>query len=191
MLFVWLIEPYVHLQTKTETKPILEISVGANQEAKIHTLLEHPNIIQITNFIEQDANFFLVMEFVEGESLEDLIKRKGRLNDDEAIKIIIDVLRGLQHAHGLGIIHRDIKPSNIMITKEGTAKIMDFGIAMMRDDVQHAKGTAGTIQYMSPEQINRPKDDKLIHWMPTKYFFINPISKNFRISHQKFRPSQN
>jgi len=128
------------------------------QEAKIQALLEHPNIIQITNFIEHDSNFYLVMEFVEGESLEDLIKNKKRLNDDEAVKIVMDIVRGLTHAHDLDIIHRDIKPSNIMITKDGTAKIMDFGIAMMRDDAEVAKGTAGTIQYMSPEQISRPKE---------------------------------
>ncbi|ETR66880.1 MAG: serine/threonine protein kinase [Candidatus Magnetoglobus multicellularis str. Araruama] len=142
-----------HLITKRE-----EFKRRFYDEAKIQALLEHPNIIQITNFIEQDSNFYLFMEYVEGESLEDLINRKKRLSDDEAIRIIIDVLKGLQHAHELGVIHRDIKPSNIMITRDGIAKIMDFGIAMMLEDVQVAKGSAGTIQYMSPEQISQPKN---------------------------------
>ena len=142
-----------HLITKRD-----EFKRRFYDEAKIQASLEHPNIIQITHFIEQDSNFYLFMEYVEGESLEDLINRKKRLSDDEAIRIIIDVLKGLQHAHELGVIHRDIKPSNIMITRDGIAKIMDFGIAMMLEDVQVAKGSAGTIQYMSPEQISQPKN---------------------------------
>ncbi|KPA13566.1 serine/threonine-specific protein kinase [Candidatus Magnetomorum sp. HK-1] len=128
-----------------------------HQEAKIQALLEHPNIIQITDFIEDYGQFFIVMEYVEGESLDVLIESRKTLTDDEAIPIIIDVLKGLAHAHSKGVIHRDIKPSNIIITKDGTAKIMDFGIALMNGQSQKNQ-TAGTVQYMSPEQICRPNE---------------------------------
>ena len=128
-----------------------------DREAKTQALLQHPNIIQVTDFIKENGQFFMVMEHVQGHGLDALIKEK-KISEEEMLSIFKDVLKGLGHAHRKGIVHRDIKPSNIMITQDKTAKIMDFGIALLIGEKQDGNWTiAGTPPYMSPEQINRPK----------------------------------
>lgn len=127
-----------------------------DQEAKTQALLQHPNIIQVTDFIKENDQFFMVMEHVEGKGLDELIQDK-KISEDEMLSIFKDVLKGLGHAHSKGIIHRDIKPSNIMITQDNTAKIMDFGIAMLTSEKRDGDlVVAGTPPYMSPEQITQP-----------------------------------
>lgn len=127
-----------------------------DREAKTQALLQHDNIIQVTDFIRENGQFFMVMEYVEGKGLNTLIREKS-ISESDMLSIIKDVLKGLSHAHGKGIIHRDIKPSNIMITRDKTAKIMDFGIALLTGEEQcNLRGVMGTPSYMSPEQINHP-----------------------------------
>lgn len=127
-----------------------------NQEAKTQALLQHPNIIQVTDFISEGGHFYLVMEYVEGKGLNELISEGGR--DEEVLFAIAkDVLKSLGHAHGKGVIHRDIKPSNIMIADDHSAKLMDFGIAFLVDDKTQQRGVAGSPAYMSPEQLTDPE----------------------------------
>lgn len=127
-----------------------------DQEAKTQALLQHPNIIQVTDFIKENDQFFMVMEYIQGNGLDTLIKEK-KINEEKMLSILKDVLKGLGHAHSKGIIHRDIKPSNIMITHDKTAKLMDFGIALLTGERQDGDCViAGTPPYMSPEQIYRP-----------------------------------
>jgi serine/threonine-protein kinase len=131
-------------------------------EAKIQRRLRHPNIVQIREFLIDQGRFYIVMEFIEGETLAHRLQQLGRpMLASEAMDIFRQALEGLGFAHAQGVIHRDIKPSNIMLTREGVAKLTDFGIARALGSAKlTATGTAlGTPAYMSPEQIQGTKVD--------------------------------
>jgi serine/threonine protein kinase len=131
-------------------------------EAKIQRRLQHPNIVQIREFLIEQKKFYIVMEFIEGETLTQHLKRLGRpMLPSEAIPIFRQALEGLGFAHSQGVIHRDIKPSNIMLTRQGVAKLTDFGIARALGTARITRtGMArGTPAYMSPEQIQGAKLD--------------------------------
>ena len=125
------------------------------REAKNQAKLTHPNIVPVYEFAEDKNIMGIAMEYVEGESLEQLINRKGSLDITEAIEILEQILSGISYAHKKGFIHRDIKPSNVIINKEGVTKIMDFGISKALNEISITKTGAkvGTIMYMSPEQV--------------------------------------
>jgi len=126
-------------------------------EAQRQAGLDHPNIVQVTDFFEESGEFFLVMEYVDGQDLSRLIRAKGRLTESEALPIFRDILKGVGFAHANGLVHRDIKPSNVLVDKGGRARIMDFGIAIIAGGAKKsltATGLAiGSPWYMSPEQI--------------------------------------
>ena len=123
------------------------------REAQAAAALDHTNICTVHEIGKAKGYTFFVMALIEGESLAERIEA-GPLDVDEAIEITVQVARGLKAAHDKGIIHRDIKPANIMLTADGTAKIMDFGIAKSAGQTKltGAGATLGTIAYMSPEQ---------------------------------------
>lgn len=125
------------------------------REAKNQAKLSHPNIVTVYGFIEYSDLLGIVMEYVEGESLEKVIQRQGRFNLYDVIFILKQALLGLGYAHSKGFVHRDIKPSNIILNKEGITKIMDFGISKSLFDKNMTKtgSKIGTVYYMSPEQI--------------------------------------
>lgn len=124
------------------------------REAKIQAKFSHPNVVNILNYLEDDGIIFLVMEYVDGETLENWLKKEGRLPIEKAISVSLSVLEALDFMHSKGIIHRDIKPSNIMFTENGHVKVTDFGIAkVIGDQGQTKTGITGTFRYMSPEQI--------------------------------------
>ncbi len=125
------------------------------QEARILAKLNHPNIASIYNLVSEDEELYMIMEYIKGISLEDLIKAKSKLNVPQAKTIFGQVLQGLQHAHHQGTIHRDIKSSNVMINEEGVAKLMDFGIAVSSGNERYTKtgNILGTLEYISPEII--------------------------------------
>jgi len=127
-------------------------------EARIQAKLNHPNIVHLYNFIQEGAEFYMVMEYCEGSTLRELIQRRGKLDAGQARLILTAILKGLTHAHSLGVIHRDIKPSNVMFTADNEVKITDFGIARLTGDVHFtSSGQAiGTPMYMSPEQVTSP-----------------------------------
>ncbi len=125
------------------------------REIRLQASLSHPNIASLHNALRFDNQLLMVMEFVDGRTLSDLI-RSGPLDQIEALQIATQVLSALDYAHSRGIIHRDVKPSNVMITPEGVAKLMDFGIARAAKDLGHLTQTGaaiGSMYYMSPEQI--------------------------------------
>jgi dienelactone hydrolase/predicted Ser/Thr protein kinase len=122
-------------------------------EARAAAALSHPNICVIHEIGESEERPFIAMEYVEGETLRDRIKR-GPLKPEEALDYAVQIAAGLGEAHGKGIIHRDIKSANIMVTKKGQAKVMDFGLAKLRggSSLTKSQTTLGTVAYMSPEQ---------------------------------------
>lgn len=128
------------------------------REAQVSASLLHPNIVTLYEVgAHSNRLVWMAMEYVEGESLASILNASGRLPLDFASRIADDVLRGLAYAHGRGVIHRDIKPGNILIARDGTAKIADFGIAHAADAnltelTDHGR-LLGTPHYMSPEQI--------------------------------------
>jgi serine/threonine-protein kinase len=124
-------------------------------EAKAAASLDHENIVRIIDSGISDGNYFIVMEYIEGFALSDILKKHGPLDDEIALLIAREICIGLDHAHQHGIIHRDIKPANIMITATGQVKITDFGLAkLIGSQLQHtvADTLLGTPLYMSPEQ---------------------------------------
>ena len=131
-------------------------------EAQKQALLDDPNIVQVTDFFEESGEFFLVMQYVDGQDLSRLIKSKGKLAESEALAIVRDILKGLGFAHAKGLVHRDIKPSNVLVDKSGRARIMDFGIAIMAGGAEKSLTAAGVAigspWYMSPEHILRPRE---------------------------------
>ncbi len=132
------------------------------REARNQAKLSHPNIVTVYGFIEYQGILGIVMEYIEGESLEKLIYRQGRVHLYDAVYVMKQILAGIGYAHAKGFIHRDIKPSNIIFNAEGVAKIMDFGISKSLFEKSFTKtgSKIGTIYYMSPEQI---RGDELTH----------------------------
>ncbi|WP_394828483.1 protein kinase domain-containing protein [Pendulispora albinea] len=123
------------------------------QEAQACARLNHENIVRLFDMGTDRGLPFLVMEHLEGASLDALVRRDGRMDTHGAVRILIDVAKGLSQAHRAGIVHRDLKPSNVFITKGGAVKILDFGVARMTEQPAALDGgLSGTPQYMSPEQ---------------------------------------
>ena len=123
------------------------------REIKLQASLVHPNIAQLHTAVRADNQLLMVMEFVEGQTVDQLLRR-GPLPIDRALDCISQVLTALEFAHARGVIHRDIKPANMMMTPAGVIKLMDFGIAKAADQKLTITGTTvGSVYYMSPEQI--------------------------------------
>ena len=130
-------------------------------EAQAAAALNHPNICVIYEVGEDEGRPYIAMEYVEGETLRDKV-RKAPLEPGEAVGLIDQVAAGLGEAHGQGIIHRDVKSANIMVTAKGRAKVMDFGLAKLRGGLSLTKSQTivGTVAYMSPEQARGEKLDQ-------------------------------
>jgi serine/threonine protein kinase len=135
-------------------------------EQEFHTAqkLDHPNVVRAINFGETGGVPYLVMEFVEGESLGQKIQRDGRLSEREAIHIIAQVAQGLHRAHKLNLVHRDIKPDNVMVMPDGTAKLCDLGLVKELETDLNLTRTGrglGTPHFMAPEQFRNAKNADL------------------------------
>lgn len=131
------------------------LAVRFEREAKSLAQLQHENIIHVYDFHRERGAMFIVMEYVEGIDLYDLLERCGKLPYDVAAVLALQVARALDYIHYRGILHRDIKPANVMISRQGGVKVMDFGIVQDRrfDDLTQTGTGLGTPAYMSPEQI--------------------------------------
>ena len=130
------------------------------QEFKAAEQLDHPNVVRAIEFCELGPQPFLVMEFVDGESLGQRMERAGAVPEAEAIKIIAQVCEGLQRAHKQGLVHRDVKPDNILVTKDGFAKLTDMGLVKdVEGDLNLTKTGRGlgTPHFMAPEQFRNAK----------------------------------
>ena len=130
-------------------------------EAQAQARLNSPYVITLYELMEHSVGEILVLEYVEGETLEKRLHHYGALSVPEAVRLFEQTLLGVEHIHQMGVVHRDLKPSNIFITRDGDIKLMDFGIARLMDNHDPSqKGTmVGTLLYISPEQINGRETD--------------------------------
>lgn len=126
------------------------------REALSATSLSHPNIVEIYDVGEDDGQYYIVMEYVDGKTLKQVLKQRGHLSVTEVVDIMLQVTDGMAHAHDAYIIHRDIKPQNIMMLSNGMIKITDFGVAIALNSTQltQTNSVMGTVHYIPPEQAN-------------------------------------
>jgi serine/threonine protein kinase len=137
-----------------------------HREAKSAGLLQHPNIVTIYELSESDGSPFIAMEYLEGQSLEQVIASRLPLPLAQRLGYFVQACRAFDYAHSRGVVHRDIKPGNIMITTDGAVKVVDFGIARIMDASKTQTGSLlGTLSYMSPEQLRgQPADERCDIW---------------------------
>ena len=124
------------------------------REALAASSLNHPNIVEMYDVGEDNGIYYIIMEYIEGKTLKQLIKKRGALTLSEAIDIMLQITDGISEAHNSYIIHRDLKPQNIMIKEDGSIKITDFGIAMALNSTQltQTNSVMGSVHYLPPEQ---------------------------------------
>ena len=126
-------------------------------EALVAMKLVHQNIVTLRAFEENNGNPFLVMDYIDGQTLDDYLAEMGQLDEEETIRLLKPIAAALDYAHGEGVVHRDVKPANVMIRKDGHPFILDFGIAReIQETMTRVTGklSSGTLLYMSPEQLN-------------------------------------
>jgi serine/threonine protein kinase len=130
------------------------------QEFRAASILDHPNIVRALDYGTSGGSPYLVMEFVEGESLGQRVDREGKIPESEAIRIVAQVAKGLHRAHKQGLVHRDVKPDNILITPDGVAKLADLGLVKEMETDLNLTRTGrglGTPHFMAPEQFRNAK----------------------------------
>ena len=131
-----------------------------NAESQAVAQLSHPNIVSVYDVSRGGDMEYIVMELIDGITLKQYMEKRGQLNWRESLHFITQIMRGLSHAHSRGIIHRDIKPQNIMVLRDGSVKVADFGIACLADSAQTLTQEAlGSVHYISPEQARGDPPD--------------------------------
>ncbi len=145
------------LRTNYQTDPIAVARF--QREARAMADLDHPHIVRITDIGEEDGQQYLAMEYVAGLDLKRYIKEHSPLSNEEAVRIMGQILLAMRLAHTRGIIHRDLKPQNILLTPDGTAKVTDFGIAVAfaETSLTQTNSMLGSVHYLSPEQARGSK----------------------------------
>jgi serine/threonine protein kinase len=124
------------------------------REPRLLASVSHPNIVAITTAEKQENVFFIVMEYVQGETLEHLIESKGALELNRALDFTCQICNGVDHAHSQGVIHRDLRPANVLITDNDMVKVADFGTSRFLEIAAHGTTVIGSPPYMAPEQFH-------------------------------------
>ena len=131
-----------------------------NAEAAAVAQLSHPNIVSVYDVSRGGDTEYIVMELIDGITLKQYMEKRGQLNWRESLHFITQIMRGLSHAHSRGIVHRDIKPQNVMVLRDGSVKVADFGIACLENSAQTLTQEAlGSVHYISPEQARGDRTD--------------------------------
>ena len=129
-------------------------------ESKAVAMLSHPNIVSVYDVSQSEDVEYIVMELIDGITLKQYMEKRGKLDWRESLHFITQIMRGLSHAHSRGIVHRDIKPQNIMVLRDGSVKVADFGIACLENSAQTLTQEAlGSVHYISPEQARGDRTD--------------------------------
>jgi eukaryotic-like serine/threonine-protein kinase len=123
------------------------------REPRLLASLNHPNIVTVLTAEKQDNTFFIVMEYVPGDTLEQIIEREGALDLGRALDYICQICNAMDHAHRQGVIHRDLRPGNVLVTEHGMAKVADFGTSRFLEIAAHGTTVIGSPPYMAPEQF--------------------------------------
>ncbi len=131
-----------------------------NAESQAVAQLSHPNIVSVYDVSRGGDTEYIVMELIDGITLKQYMEKRGQLNWRESLHFITQIMRGLSHAHSRGIVHRDIKPQNVMVLRDGSVKVADFGIACLENSAQTLTQEAlGSVHYISPEQARGERTD--------------------------------
>lgn len=123
------------------------------REPRLLAALNHPNIVAVNTAEKQDDVFFIVMEYVRGDTLEEVIGANGALDVDRVVDYSIQIGRAMEYAHGQGVIHRDLRPSNVLVSESGTLKVADFGTSRFLEIAARGTTIIGSPPYMAPEQF--------------------------------------
>ncbi len=173
------------------------------REARVGAQLQHENLVRIYDFGEANGRYFLVMEFIEGKTIGQLISEQGPMPPATASRLARQVALGLGHAHSKGLIHRDVNPYNIMVTNDGTAKLADLGLAIdltEGDRVTREGATVGTFDYVAPEQARHSHSADirsdiyslgctLYHMLTGQVPFPSPSLPEKLFAHQALEPT--
>ena len=173
------------------------------REARVGAQLQHENLVRVYDFGEANGRFFLVMEFIEGKTIGQLISEQGPMPAETAARLVRQVAMGLGHAHSKGMIHRDVNPYNIMVTHDGIAKLADLGLAIdltEGDRVTREGATVGTFDYVAPEQARHSHSADirsdiyslgctLYHMLASQVPFPSPSLPEKLFSHQALEPT--
>ncbi len=123
------------------------------REPRLLASLNHPNIVTVLTAEKQDNTFFIVMEYVAGETLEQIVEREGALDLARALDYTCQIANAMDHAHRQGVIHRDLRPGNVLVTENGMVKVADFGTSRFLEIAAHGTTVIGSPPYMAPEQF--------------------------------------
>lgn len=159
---VWLAED-AQLGRQVAIKTVLQQQNidGLLKEARTISQLQHPNIVTLYDLLAENGQHYMVLEYIEGETLADQLKKQGAMDPVRAVRLIAQVLEGLYYAHEQGVVHRDVKPANILIDANGNARIADFGVAAPKGSKQDGS-IAGTPQYIAPEVLKGQNVDTTV-----------------------------
>jgi eukaryotic-like serine/threonine-protein kinase len=124
------------------------------REPRLLASVSHPNIVAITTAEKQDNLFFIVMEYVQGETLEGIVINEGPLEVARALDYTVQICNAIEHAHGQGVIHRDLRPANVLVSEQGVCKVADFGTSRFLEIAAHGTTVIGSPPYMAPEQFH-------------------------------------
>ncbi|HEX3051830.1 MAG TPA: serine/threonine-protein kinase, partial [Aggregatilineaceae bacterium] len=149
----WVAIKLLHTDVIDENPNLLD---RFNREGQALSRLNHPNIVKVLTTFEENKQHYLVMEYVGGGSLRDMLDMQGKLPVDRVLNIALDLADALTRAHRLHIIHRDIKPDNVLLAEDGTPRLTDFGVAHLGDRTRLTQtgSVIGTYAYLSPEACN-------------------------------------
>ena len=173
------------------------------REARVGAQLQHENLVRIYDFGESNNRYYLVMEYIEGKTIGTLISEQGQMPPATAVRLVRQVALGLEHAHRKGLIHRDVNPYNVLVTRDGTAKLADLGLAIDLADEDHVTregATVGTFDYVAPEQARHSHSADIrsdiyslgctiYHMCAGQVPFPGPSLPEKLFAHQAFEPT--